>query len=147
MTGLEVWGGVECTVDRVGHRYFEQLERSGHAMRLHDLEQFAALGIKALRFPTLSERLAPQVYRCIRKAGIRDEQLDQFLEAPCAPDILGINHYITSNGFLDERLERYPVCSHGGNEREHYADLEAVRIGAASLVSPLCCAQRSVGTI
>ncbi|MGZ5230215.1 MAG: dTDP-4-dehydrorhamnose reductase, partial [Burkholderiales bacterium] len=60
MTSLEVWGGVECTVNRVGDRYFDQLERSGHATRLHDLDQFAALGIKALRFPALWERLAPQ---------------------------------------------------------------------------------------
>ena len=27
---LELWGGVECTVNRVGDRYFDQLERSGH---------------------------------------------------------------------------------------------------------------------
>jgi dTDP-4-dehydrorhamnose reductase len=55
---LEVWAGVECTVNRVGERWFDQLERSGHAKRLDDLDRFAALGIKALRFPVLWERHA-----------------------------------------------------------------------------------------
>lgn len=45
---LEVWAGVECTVNRVGEEYFDQLERNGHAMRLDDLDLFAELGIKAI---------------------------------------------------------------------------------------------------
>ncbi len=56
---LEMWGGVECTVNRVGDAYFTQLERSGHCARDDDLERFAALGIRALRFPVLWERTAP----------------------------------------------------------------------------------------
>ena len=47
---LELWGGVECTINRVDDRYFDQLERSGHRRRVcEDLERFAALGIRALR--------------------------------------------------------------------------------------------------
>ena len=34
---LELWGGVECTVNRVGDRYHDQLERTGHADRPDDL--------------------------------------------------------------------------------------------------------------
>src|SRR5690606_10613615 len=56
--------------------------------------------------------------------------LEEFLEHPCPPDIIGINHYLTSNRFLDERIERYPPSSHGGNGRHRYADIEAVRVGA-----------------
>lgn len=52
---LEWWGGVECTINRVGDRYFEQLHRSGHAVRLDDLDRIAALGVKRLRFPILWE--------------------------------------------------------------------------------------------
>ena len=52
---LEWWGGVECTINRVGDSYFEQLTRSGHTERLDDLERIAALGIKRLRFPILWE--------------------------------------------------------------------------------------------
>ena len=35
---LELWAGIECTVNRVGDEYSDQLERSGHAIRLKDLE-------------------------------------------------------------------------------------------------------------
>ncbi|MGZ8259119.1 MAG: family 1 glycosylhydrolase [Caldimonas sp.] len=54
-----MWGGVECTVNRVHEAYFTQLERSGHCTRDDDLERFAALGIEALRYPVLWERTAP----------------------------------------------------------------------------------------
>src|SRR5687767_8285860 len=57
--GIELWGGIECTVNRVGDTYFSQLDRNGHATRLEDLERIAALGIKALRYPVLWERTAP----------------------------------------------------------------------------------------
>ena len=56
---LELWAGVECTVNRVVDRYFDQLECSGHAARLDDLDRFAELGIRTLRYPILWERTAP----------------------------------------------------------------------------------------
>ncbi len=57
---LEMWGGVECTVNRVGDRWFDQMVWSGHDARATDLELFAALGIRSLRYPILWERLAPR---------------------------------------------------------------------------------------
>lgn len=56
---VELWGGVECTVNRVRKRYFDQLRRSGHDRRLEDLDAIAELGVRALRFPVLWERTAP----------------------------------------------------------------------------------------
>src|SRR5918997_1466087 len=56
---LELWGGVECTVNRVGDIYIDQNELSGHAHRLSDLDLFADIGITALRYPVLWERTAP----------------------------------------------------------------------------------------
>ena len=56
---LEVWGGIECTVNRIGDRYFDQLEWSGHYGRLDDLDRIATLGIRTLRVPLLWERIAP----------------------------------------------------------------------------------------
>lgn len=47
---------------------------------------------------------------------------------PCPPDVIGINHYLTSDRFLDHRLQRYPARCHGGNGRERYADVEAIRV-------------------
>ena len=58
-TQLELWGGPECTVNRVGDTYFDQTERTGHAHRLADLDLFAGLGVRALRYPVLWERTAP----------------------------------------------------------------------------------------
>ena len=56
---IEVWGGVECTLNRVGHRWHDQIERSGHARRESDLDLFAGLGIRTLRYPILWEQVAP----------------------------------------------------------------------------------------
>jgi len=55
----EVWGGIECTVNRVGDRYFDQMQRSGHWKRIEDLDMVAALGIRAIRYPVLWELTAP----------------------------------------------------------------------------------------
>jgi 3,4-dihydroxy 2-butanone 4-phosphate synthase/GTP cyclohydrolase II len=38
---IELWGGLECTVARVGSEYSDQIERTGHDRRLDDLERFA----------------------------------------------------------------------------------------------------------
>ena len=56
---LALWGGLECTVNRVRENYFSQMERNGHAARLQDLARFASLGVRAIRYPVLWERTAP----------------------------------------------------------------------------------------
>jgi len=290
----EIWAGVECTVNRVRDTYSDQLERSGHALRLKDLERLAELGVRCLRYPILWERTAPEnpdtpdwswsdermsslqrlglkpivglvhhgsgprytnlldpefpeklakyaaavarrypwvteytpvneplttarfscLYghwyphkedpllfarallaqcrgvvlsmRAIRKInpearlvqtedlgktfstptlayqaefenerrwltfdllcarlqphtpmwdyfrwlGIEEHELQWFLDNQTLPEVLGINHYITSERFLDERTSRYPAHFQGGNGRHVYADVEAVRVCA-----------------
>ncbi|HEX8143489.1 MAG TPA: family 1 glycosylhydrolase [Pyrinomonadaceae bacterium] len=297
---LELWAGVECTVNRVNDLYYDQLEQSGHATRLSDLELFAGLGVRALRYPVLWERTAPdgieradwtwaderlarirelgmrpvvglihhgsgprstslvdeafpsklaayaravaerypwveaytpvneplttarfsglyghwyphgrddltfaralltqcraivlamravrevnpaasliqtedlgktfstrtlayqaafenerrwlsydllagrvnpfhQMWDYLRWIGVHQSELEWFIDNACPPDIIGINHYLTSERFLDERTGRYPVCSHGGNGRHAYADVEAVRVRAEGLAGP-----------
>ena len=56
---LALWGGVECTINRVQDRYLSQLHRNGHLHRVEDLDRFASLGIQALRYPVLWEHIAP----------------------------------------------------------------------------------------
>jgi dTDP-4-dehydrorhamnose reductase len=56
------------------------------------------------------------------------DRLRKIQAAPCPPDIFGVNHYITSDRFLDHRLDRYPSHAHGGNGRTAYADVEAIRV-------------------
>lgn len=69
-------------------------------------------------------------------AGADERDLRWFLERPCPPDIIGVNHYLTSERFLDERLERYPSCTHGGNIHHRYADVEAVRVLRHGVAGP-----------
>jgi dTDP-4-dehydrorhamnose reductase len=58
-TSIALWGGVECTINRVGDRFLDQLEHCGHYARPGDVDAIAALGIAALRYPALWERIAP----------------------------------------------------------------------------------------
>ncbi len=71
---------------------------------------------------------AAPMMRFLQKAGIARAELDWFADNPCPPDIIGINHYVTSDRFLDERLELYPDVPVGGNGRQRYVDIEAVRV-------------------
>ena len=297
---LELWAGVEATVNRVGQNYSDQIELSGHSVRIGDFHRLDSLGIKALRFPLLWERTAPRslddldwgwakerlqhlrrlnirpivgllhhgsgpIYtnlldpefpqklakfaaavakrfpwvedytpineplttarfsclyghwyphkrdpllfaqallaqcrgivlamREIRKVnsrarliqtedlgktlstpvlayqaefenerrwltfdllngvlgrdkrlwqyllyvGISEQELQWFMDNPTPPDILGINHYVTSQRFLDHRVARYPAECHGGNGRHTYADVEAVRGCPTGMLEP-----------
>jgi dTDP-4-dehydrorhamnose reductase len=293
----ELWAGVECTVNRVGDRFHDQLERSGHARRIEDVELLAWLGVRAVRYPVLWERTAPgalseadwrwpderlgrlrelnirplvglvhhgsgprhtsltdtefptklsayaravaerypwvedytpvneplttarfsglyglwyphgrddltfaralltqmrgvvlamrevravnssarlvqteDVGRCfstqrlryqtefenerrwltfdllagrvtrahamwdyLRWVGVEEHELEWFTENTCPPSVVGVNYYVTSERFLDERVGRYPPHTHGGNGRDAYADVEAVRVRAEGL--------------
>jgi dTDP-4-dehydrorhamnose reductase len=293
-----MWGGAEYTLNRVGDRFHDQTERSGHGRRIEDLDRFAALGLTALRYPVLWERIAPQrldtpdwswtderlarlralgirpiagllhhgsgpaytslldprfpellarfagmvaarypwiedyapvneplttarfsalyghwypharsdrafvrallnqtwgvvlAMRAIRavtpsarliqtddcgrtfgtrrtgrqvafdnhrrwltwdlltgrvdrrhplrayleKSGATVAELDRLLQDPVRVDVVGLNYYVTSDRLLDDRLDRYPTATHGGNRRLAYADLEAVRARDAGIV-------------
>lgn len=292
MTGIELWAGAECTVNRVGDRWFDQILRTGHHDRLEDLDRLAELGVTRVRLPVLWERVAPRglpqadwrwtdtrlerllrhgiapivglvhhgsgprdtdiadprfvdglaafaeavarrypfvqdftpvneplttarfsglyghwyphardigvcmralaiqvsataaamerirsvtpharlvqteelgrvsstpalehqrtyeehrrwlsldllcgrvdtqhiMRRHLEENGVGAAQLDALVQRPCVPDLVGINYYVTSDRYLDENLERWPPCTHGGNGRERYADVEAVRV-------------------
>ena len=54
---LQLWAGIECTVNRIGDTYYDQLERSGHSVRSRDLERLASLGVRTIRYPILWERV------------------------------------------------------------------------------------------
>ncbi len=60
--------------------------------------------------------------------GVKEKQLQFFLDNPCPPDIAGFNYYVTSERYLDEKLENYPINIHGGNGIHTYADVAAVRV-------------------
>jgi dTDP-4-dehydrorhamnose reductase len=291
--GVEVWGGIECSFNRVQQNYMDQLHLSGHYERCNDIQKFASLGFTALRYPVLWEKHAPEentiinwehskqkleeirdadikpivglvhhgsgpehtdffdgtfatglalyatkvatqfpwveyytpvneplttarfcglyghwyphgtstpqflkillaeckatilAMQAIRKinpeakliqtedlgkthstkeleyqagfenerrwlsidllcgrvnekhmlwedligSGVSEEELGFFIENACPPDIVGINHYLTSERYLDQNIERFPAHTIGGNGQQAYADVEAVRVG------------------
>jgi dTDP-4-dehydrorhamnose reductase len=87
----QVWGGVECTINRVGDTYCSQIDRSGHACRPDDLVRFAQLGIAAIRYPVLWERTAPASLDSPDWAW-SDERLRLLRELGMTP-ILGLVHH------------------------------------------------------
>jgi dTDP-4-dehydrorhamnose reductase len=60
--------------------------------------------------------------------GCDRDELALVARHPCIPDVIGLNYYVTSDRFLDERVEHYPERGLGGNGRHRYADVEAVRV-------------------
>lgn len=60
--------------------------------------------------------------------GISADELLFFHHNSCPPDILGFNHYITSERYLDQNYQKYPPHTYGGNKKHRYADVEAIRI-------------------
>ena len=53
---LEMWAGVECTINRVRNRYRDQLALAGTYQRLDDIDRLADLGVRSVRWPVLWER-------------------------------------------------------------------------------------------
>jgi dTDP-4-dehydrorhamnose reductase len=122
---LALWGGLECTVNRVRDDYFSQMDRNGHAGRLQDIERFASLGIQAIRYPVLWERTAPDG---IDKAdwSWADERLPALRDLGVSP-IVGLIHHgsgprhtsLVDPAFPDQLAEyagavaaRYPWVEH-----------------------------------
>ena len=62
----------------------------------------------------------------------RRRMLDRLRRDPQPPDILGVDHYITSDRFLDDRLERYPSWTHAEEGPARYANVELVRIAGST---------------
>ncbi|MEO7716724.1 MAG: family 1 glycosylhydrolase [Capsulimonas sp.] len=91
-----------------------------------------------LSFDLLCGELTPErpMWGYLTYLGISEAELQWFVNNPCPPDILGINHYVTSERFLDERLDHYPEHTHGGNGTHDYADVEAVRVCSEGIAGP-----------
>lgn len=69
-----------------------------------------------------------RLWRYLRKHGASERELMALVESPCRPDVIGLNCYVTSERFLDDRLSLYPRHLHGGNKRHRYVDVETVRV-------------------
>ena len=56
---VALWGGLECSVARIGDAFRDQFAETGHRARPEDLQAVAALGIRTLRYPIVWESVAP----------------------------------------------------------------------------------------
>lgn len=74
--------------------------------------------------------LSHPLYRELLREGVQPEEIASLSDGAGRPDIIGINHYLTSERYLDHRLDLYPDHAPGGNGRDVYVDVEAVRIEA-----------------
>ena len=88
---MEMWGGVECTVNRVQDAYFTQLDRNGHHRRDDDLDRFVGLGLRAIRYPVLWEAIAPERIAAADWSW-PDRRLAKLREVGIAP-IVGLVHH------------------------------------------------------
>src|SRR3977135_3941494 len=61
-----------------------------------------------LTFDVLTGRVVPghAMWDYLCWLGISHEELQWFIDNQCVPDTIGINHYITSERFLDDRISR-----------------------------------------
>lgn len=69
------------------------------------------------------------LYLYLLKSGLTAIELAFLVENPCPPDVMGLNYYLTSERYLDEKIANYPAHTHGSNGRHKYADVEVVRVG------------------
>jgi dTDP-4-dehydrorhamnose reductase len=103
---LEMWGGVECTVNRVGERYFDQIARTCHMAHLDDLDRFADLGLKALRVPVLWEHVQSEG-ESDANWGWADRALERLRERGVRP-IIGLLHHGFGPRWVDARAPEFP---------------------------------------
>ncbi|HYE26686.1 MAG TPA: family 1 glycosylhydrolase [Allosphingosinicella sp.] len=83
-----------------------------------------------LSLDLLAGRVEPKhaLHGFLRSAGIAAGELEPFEDGEARPDIVGVNHYLTSERFLDHRTYLYPWLAPGGNGRDTFVDAEAVRV-------------------
>src|SRR3954468_21193225 len=97
---IEIWGGLECSFNRVGDNYMDQLVFSGHYQRGYDdIKRFADLGLKALRYPVLWEKHQPQPNTVIDWT-CTSRRLTELKQAGIKP-IVGLVHHGSGPVYAD----------------------------------------------
>lgn len=81
----EIWGGIECTINRIGDTFRDQLQYCGHYTRSGDVDHIANLGIRALRYPVLWER-----HQAVKDQVIDWSWTEQQLQKICRNEIMPI---------------------------------------------------------
>lgn len=92
MNAIEIWGGIECTLNRVQEKYLDQLKYTGHYTRGEcDIDLIASLQIKMLRYPLLWEKHMQQEHTIIDWT-FAEKSLNQLKKHGITP-IAGLVHH------------------------------------------------------
>lgn len=102
----KIWGGIECTINRIGDEYKDQLKYSGHYDRPGDLEAIARLGINTLRYPVLWEKHQPDKNKKINWQWT-DRQLSAIRDMNITP-IAGLLHHGSGPAFTNLLDPEFP---------------------------------------
>ena len=103
----EIWGGIECTINRVNNQFFDQLQYSGHYHREGDVDAIAALGIKKVRYPILWEKHQPTLKTVIDWSWT-EKQLARFKEKGIDV-IAGLVHHGSGPAFTKLPDRNFPA--------------------------------------
>ncbi|MCU1286075.1 MAG: dTDP-4-dehydrorhamnose reductase [Acidobacteriales bacterium] len=76
------------------------------------------------------------LFKYLLKFGVSKSELEWFRNNPCSPDVIGVNHYLSSNRYLDDDIARYPKSAHGANGKDQFADVLAARVLPEDVGSP-----------
>ncbi|HWJ29288.1 MAG TPA: hypothetical protein VNS32_22300, partial [Flavisolibacter sp.] len=116
----EIWGGIECTINRVNNRFFDQLDYSGHYNRELDIEHIAGTGIKKIRYPVLWERHQPQKNETIDWSWT-EQQLNNIREKNIDV-IAGLVHHGSGPAFTDLTDPEFPylLADYAGKVAEQF---------------------------
>jgi len=104
---LEVWGGPECTINRINNSFHDQLDVTGHYKRPGDIEAFASLGIRKMRYPVLWEKHQPQPGKIINWNWTA-QRLQNIKELNIDP-IAGLLHHGSGPVFTDLLDTEFPA--------------------------------------
>ncbi len=107
----ELWGGIECTINRIQDNYRDQLALLGHYDRADDIYLIAQLGIKALRYPILWEHHQQTLNQKIDWSWA-EKQLKSINECNIVP-IAGLVHHGSGPAFTHLYDDKFPY---------HFAD-------------------------
>ena len=126
---LELWGGIECTINRIKDFYLDQLEYANHYNRDNDISLIAGLGIKTLRYPILWEKHQPNKNTEIDWSWT-EKQLSKLKTFGIRP-IAGLLHHGSGPIFTNLLDERF------GEEFAKYAEKVATKFPWIEYYTPV----------
>jgi dTDP-4-dehydrorhamnose reductase len=101
----EIWGGIECTINRVGDNFFDQLDYANFYQH-PPLASIADLGIKKLRFPILWEKHQPVLEKPIDWTWTGQQLL--FFKEKGIDVIAGLVHHGSGPAYTDLLDDQFP---------------------------------------